>query len=67
VSAVNAEVEKELDSGVSRDQLADSLPKNLPVAAWRAQFAGEDRDSLDFFDQSFAALLKGASAQGGMR
>jgi len=67
VSAVNAEVEKELDSGVTRDQVADTLPKNLPVAAWRAQFAGEDRDSLEFFDQSFAGLLKGASAQGGMR
>jgi cyclase len=63
VAAVNAEVEKELNSGMTKDQVLEAAPKNLPVAAWRGQFAGEDQDNLDMFDQSFAGLVKTASNQ----
>src|SRR4051812_49398461 len=67
VAAVNAEVEKELNAGVTKDQIPETAPKNLPVAAWRGQFAGADQDNLDWFDQSFAGLLKAASNQVSIR
>jgi hypothetical protein len=60
---VNAEVEKELNSGMTKDQVLEAAPKNLPVAVWRGQFAGADQDNLDMFDQSFAGLVKTASNQ----
>jgi cyclase len=63
VATVNAEVEKELNSGLTKDQVLDTAPKNLPVASWRAQFAGDDKDNADFFEQSFAGLVKAAANQ----
>ena len=63
VDAVNAEVEKELNAGVTKEQIPETAPKNLPVAAWREQFAGKDQENVDWFDQSFAGLLKTASNQ----
>ncbi|MFL5430668.1 MAG: MBL fold metallo-hydrolase [Myxococcales bacterium] len=63
VAAVNAEVEKELNAGVTKDQIPETALKNLPVASWRGQFAGTDKDNGDWFDQSFGGLLKAASNQ----
>ena len=42
VATVNAEVEKELNAGVTKDEIAETAPKNLPVAAWRRQFAEQE-------------------------
>jgi hypothetical protein len=62
-SAVNNEVEKELNAGLTRDQVLEAAPKNLPVAAWRRQFAGDDKENGDEFDVSFAGLVKTAANQ----
>jgi glyoxylase-like metal-dependent hydrolase (beta-lactamase superfamily II) len=63
VAAVNAEVEKELNAGLTKDQVLETAPRNLPVAAWRGQFGGDDKDNLDTFDASFAGLVKTACNQ----
>jgi cyclase len=67
VAAVNAEVEKELNAGMTKDQILETAPKNLPVAAWRARFAGEDKENRDAFDVSFAGLVKTAYNQISLR
>ncbi len=54
VSAVNAEVEKELNAGLSKDEVLETAPKNLDVARWRRLFAGDDKENVDQFDESFA-------------
>ena len=63
VSAVNAEVEKELDAGLTKDEVLETAPKNLDVARWRRLFAGEDAENGDAFDASFAGLVKTACNQ----
>jgi len=67
VAAVNAEVEKELNACIPKEQIPETAPKNLPVASWRGQFAGDDKDNGDWFDQSFAGLLKASSNQVSIR
>ncbi|MFL5292282.1 MAG: hypothetical protein ACJ79U_12260 [Myxococcales bacterium] len=51
-------------SSITRSrQIPETALKNLPVASWRGQFAGTDKDNGDWFDQSFGGLLKAASNQ----
>ena len=38
VSAVNAEVEKELNAGLTKDEVLERAPKNLDVQRWRRLF-----------------------------
>ena len=63
VSAVNEEVEKELNAGLTKDQVLETAPKNLEVARWRRQFAGDNKENGDEFDVSFAGLVKTAYNQ----
>ena len=57
-AAVRAEVEKELNAGMTRDQVLDAAPKALDVKAFRQRFAGDDKDNGDAFDSSFEGLIK---------
>ena len=62
-TAVTAEVEKELNSGLTRDQVLESAPKNLDGAKYRKLFTGDDKENGDEFDLSFAGLIKTAVNQ----
>jgi cyclase len=63
VSAVNTEVENELDAGLTKDEVLEAAPKHLDVSRWRRLFAGDDPENGDAFDASFAGLVKTACNQ----
>jgi cyclase len=67
IKAVNDEVDRLYTQGKTQEEVQELIPKNLDVAAWKKQFAGDDADSQSFFDQSFAALVKGSFNQQRMR
>ena len=63
LNAVNQEVEQEVNSGRTLEEVQLEAPKALDAPAWRRKFAGENAEDGDFFDQTFAALIKGAYNQ----
>ena len=67
VSAVKAEVEKELNSGMARDQVLDAVPRNLDVEGFRRKFAGGDPANREAFDASFEGLVRTMADEAGMR
>lgn len=67
VTAVNREVEKEINEGKTVEEVQASLPKSLDVESWRRKFAGTDQDDIDFFNTSFDGLVKQSYTQIKMR
>jgi hypothetical protein len=67
VESVNAEVERQLNAGTRKAEIADAATRKLDAAAWRKRFAGEDKDNGDAFDGSFAGLVKHSAEQIGVR
>jgi glyoxylase-like metal-dependent hydrolase (beta-lactamase superfamily II) len=63
LNAVNQEVEREVNSGRTLEEVQSEAPKALDAPAWRRKFAGENVEDGDFFDQTLAALIKGAYNQ----
>jgi glyoxylase-like metal-dependent hydrolase (beta-lactamase superfamily II) len=63
VSAVVSEVEKEMNAGLTKDQILEAAPTKLDVAGYRQKFAGADKENGDEFDVSFAGLVKTAYNQ----
>jgi len=63
LNAVNREVEREINGGRTLEEVQEEAPKALDAAAWRRKFAGESTEDGDFFDQSFAALIKASYNQ----
>ena len=64
---VNGEVEREINQGLSLDEVQQAVPKSININALRSTFAGSSKDDSDFFDESFAALIKASYAQIKMR
>ena len=62
-SIVTAEVEKELNAGLTKEQVMEAAPKNLDGAKYRKLFTGDDKENGDEFDQTFAGLVKTAVNQ----
>lgn len=60
---MNREVEQEINSGRTLEEVQQEAPKALDAAARRRKFAGENTEDGDFFDQSLAGLIKGAYNQ----
>jgi cyclase len=63
LDAVNHEVEKEINDGLSLEEVQQTLPKSFDVKTWRQKFAGSDQEDNDFFDTSFAGLIKASYNQ----
>jgi glyoxylase-like metal-dependent hydrolase (beta-lactamase superfamily II) len=63
MESVNGEIRREIDQGKRLDEVQATAPKALNSEVLKQQFAGEDKDSRDFFDQSFGALIKAAFNQ----
>jgi cyclase len=63
LKAVNTEVEKEINAGKTLEEVQDELPKSFDVNSWKQKFAGTDADDKDFFDESFAGLIKASYSQ----
>jgi cyclase len=63
LDAVNQEVEKEINAGLSLEEVQQTLPKSFDVKTWREKFAGSDQEDGAFFDQTFAGLVKASYNQ----
>ncbi len=63
MSAVNLEVEKEINAGKTLEEVQEGLPKIFDVKGWRQKFAGSNEEDSGFFDQSFAGLVKASYNQ----
>jgi glyoxylase-like metal-dependent hydrolase (beta-lactamase superfamily II) len=63
LNAVNREVEREVNSGHTLEEVQAEAPKALDAAAWRRKFAGDNTEDGDFFDESLAGLIKGSFNQ----
>jgi cyclase len=63
LSGINKEVEKEINAGLSLEEVQRTLPKSFDVKTWREKFAGNDQEDGAFFDQSFAGLVKASYNQ----
>jgi len=63
MQAVNVEVEKDVNEGKTLEEVQEQLPKSFDVKSWRDKFAGTDKESQGFFDQSFAGLVKASYNQ----
>lgn len=61
--AVNGEMEKEVNNGKTLEEAQDAAPKALAVKTWREKFAGSNAEDGDFFDASFAGLVKASYNQ----
>jgi glyoxylase-like metal-dependent hydrolase (beta-lactamase superfamily II) len=64
---VNQEVEREINNGLTLEEVQKALPKTIDVNALRHGFAGDDHEDADFFDESFAGLVKASYGQIKMR
>jgi cyclase len=60
--AVNAEIDKQVGLGKTEQETIDAVAKNLDIAGWRKQFAGDSAEDASFFDNSFNAMVKAAYA-----
>jgi cyclase len=58
LQAVNAAVEKEINDGKSLEEVQDSLPKSFDVKSWKQKFVGDNAEDGDFFEETFAGLVK---------
>ena len=67
LDAVNREMEKEIDAGLTLEEAQAKAPGALDSANWRRRFAGESEDDGAFFDTTFAALVKASYTQIRMR
>jgi cyclase len=68
LTAVNSEVEKELNAGAkTSDEVQQALPKVVDVDAWRSKFVGPDPKDRNFFDVNFRALVEASFQQIGTR
>jgi glyoxylase-like metal-dependent hydrolase (beta-lactamase superfamily II) len=67
MKAVNQEVEKELNTGKTPEEVTAALPKTFDVQSWRQKFVGADQDDIDFFNSSFEGLVKASVNQVRMR
>jgi len=63
MEAANAEINREIHEGKRLDDVQQLAPKALNEDALKQQFAGDDKDSRDFFEQSFAGMIKTAFNQ----
>lgn len=63
LNAVNAAVEKEVNNGKTLEEVQESMPKSFDVKTWREKFAGQNSEDGDFFDQTFAGLVKASYNQ----
>jgi cyclase len=63
MDSANLEVRREIDQGKRLDDVQQLAPKALNEDALKQQFAGNDKDSRDFFEQSFESLIKAAFNQ----
>jgi len=67
ISAVVAQVNKAIyrfGSGPDKfDTISEEVSKNLNVDALRNQFAGEDKNNRDFFNETFDGLIRAAHAE----
>jgi len=63
MESVNNEVRRELLLGKRLADVQEAAPKALNSEAIKQQFAGDDKDNHDFFDQSFEGLIKAAFNQ----
>ena len=64
LTAVNTEVEKELNAGAkTSDEVQQGLPKVIDVDAWRNKFVGSDSRDRNFFDVNLRALVEASFQQ----
>ena len=63
LKAVNNAVEKEVNDGKTLEEVQESIPKTFDVKSWKQKFVGNDAEDGDFFDQTFAGLVKGSYNQ----
>lgn len=67
ISAVVAQVKKAVyrfGSGPDKfDAVSEQVSKNLDVEALRKQFAGDDKNNRDFFNETFDGLIRAAYAE----
>ncbi len=67
LTAVNHEVEKELNESKTAAEIEAAVPKAIDLATWREKFCGTDANDLDTFDGSVSNLIKIAYNQIRMR
>jgi glyoxylase-like metal-dependent hydrolase (beta-lactamase superfamily II) len=58
LTAVNTAIEKEVNDGKTLEEVQQSMPKAFDVKSWKQKFVGGDAEDGDFFDQTFAGLVK---------
>jgi cyclase len=62
-TAVIIEIGKLVNEGKTFEEARQLLPKRMDVTAWRQRFVGNDREDMDFFDESFDGLVKASFNQ----
>jgi hypothetical protein len=60
IETVTTEVGREINQGKRLAEVQDSVPKAVAVDELKQQFAGNDQENRDFFDETFAGLVKAA-------
>jgi glyoxylase-like metal-dependent hydrolase (beta-lactamase superfamily II) len=60
IETVTTEVRREISQGKRLAEVQDSVPKAVGVDELKQQFAGNDQENRDFFDETFAGLVKAA-------
>lgn len=63
LKAVNNAVEKEVNDGKTLEEVQASLPKTFDVKFWKNKLVGDNVEDGEFFDQTFAGLVKGSYNQ----
>jgi glyoxylase-like metal-dependent hydrolase (beta-lactamase superfamily II) len=63
LKAVNNAVEKEVNDGKTLEEVQASLPKTFDVKSWKNKLVGDNVEDGEFFDQTFAGLVKGSYNQ----
>ena len=63
LEAVNSGIEREINAGKTLAEVQDSFPKALDVKTWKERFAGANAEDGDFFDETFAGLVKASYEQ----
>lgn len=61
--AVNREVEKEINEGLTLEETQARAPGALDAAGWRRRFAGDSEENGSTFEATFAALVKASYNQ----
>ena len=63
LEAVNSGVEREMNAGKTLAEVQESFPKTFDVKTWKERFAGASAEDGDFFDETFAGLVKASYEQ----